>query len=80
MSWMGSDPSLQAVMLNSHVDVVPVFPVSDCTVQAHCLQGSVTPIGIVLQSATAVKAKGQQTRLILPEEQRSSCFSSRSKL
>jgi len=31
MSCMGSDPSLQAVMLNSHMDVVPVFPVSDRT-------------------------------------------------
>ena len=28
MSWLGSDPSLQSIMLNSHMDVVPVFPVS----------------------------------------------------
>ncbi|XP_065889540.1 aminoacylase-1-like [Dysidea avara] len=26
MSWMGSDPSLQAILFNSHMDVVPVFP------------------------------------------------------
>ena len=27
LTWEGSDPSLPSVMLNSHVDVVPVFPV-----------------------------------------------------
>ena len=27
MSWLGSNPSLQSIMLNSHMDVVPVFPV-----------------------------------------------------
>ena len=28
ITWEGSDPSLPSVMLNSHIDVVPVFPVS----------------------------------------------------
>lgn len=28
ITWEGSDPSLLSVMLNSHIDVVPVFPVS----------------------------------------------------
>ena len=28
ITWEGSDPSLSSVMLNSHIDVVPVFPVS----------------------------------------------------
>ncbi|XP_044168233.1 aminoacylase-1-like [Acropora millepora] len=27
LSWEGSDPSLPSIMLNSHMDVVPVFPV-----------------------------------------------------
>jgi len=40
---------------------------------SHC-KGGVTPIATVLQSATVAKAKGQWTRLILHEEQRSSCF------
>jgi len=39
-------------------------------------QGGVTPIATVLRSVTAVKAKGQWTRLILNEEQWSSCFPS----
>ena len=26
LSWVGSDPSLSTIMLNSHMDVVPVFP------------------------------------------------------
>ena len=26
LSWEGSDPSLSTIMLNSHMDVVPVFP------------------------------------------------------
>ena len=26
MTWVGSDTSLGSVMLNSHIDVVPVFP------------------------------------------------------
>lgn len=25
MSWIGSEPSLSAILLNSHMDVVPVF-------------------------------------------------------
>ena len=25
-TWVGSDPSLGSIMLNSHIDVVPVFP------------------------------------------------------
>ena len=29
MSWLGSNPSLQSIMLNSHMDVVPVFPVCE---------------------------------------------------
>ena len=37
-------------------------------------QGGVTPIATVLQSATAVKVKGQWRRLILDEEQRSTCL------
>lgn len=28
ITWQGSDPSLPSLMLNSHMDVVPVFPVS----------------------------------------------------
>ena len=28
MTWEGEDPSLSSVMLNSHTDVVPVFPES----------------------------------------------------
>ena len=28
ITWEGGDPSLPSVMLNSHIDVVPVFPVS----------------------------------------------------
>lgn len=26
LTWRGSDPSLPSIMLNSHLDVVPVFP------------------------------------------------------
>ena len=26
MSWIGSDPTKSSVLLNSHMDVVPVFP------------------------------------------------------
>ena len=29
MTWEGTRPELKAVMLNSHYDVVPVFPVSE---------------------------------------------------
>ena len=28
ITWEGTDPSLPSIMLNSHIDVVPVFPVS----------------------------------------------------
>jgi len=28
ITWGGTDPSLPSVLLNSHMDVVPVFPVS----------------------------------------------------
>jgi len=28
ISWEGTNPNLPAVLLNSHTDVVPVFPVS----------------------------------------------------
>jgi len=28
MSWEGKNPKLPSVLLNSHIDVVPVFPVS----------------------------------------------------
>jgi len=42
-------------------------------------QGVVTPIGIVLRSVTVVNAKCQQTRLILPKGQWSSCLSGKSK-
>ena len=28
ISWEGTDPSLSSVILNSHIDVVPVYPVS----------------------------------------------------
>jgi len=28
LTWEGSEPNLPSVMLNSHMDVVPVFPVS----------------------------------------------------
>ena len=28
MTWEGTDPSLPTVLLNSHIDVVPVYPVS----------------------------------------------------
>lgn len=28
LTWVGSDPSLPAILLNSHMDVVPVFEVS----------------------------------------------------
>lgn len=28
LTWEGSEPALQSVLLNSHMDVVPVFPVS----------------------------------------------------
>ena len=28
MTWEGKDPSLSSLMLNSHTDVVPVYPVS----------------------------------------------------
>jgi hypothetical protein len=28
MTWIGTDPSLPSICLNSHMDVVPVFPVS----------------------------------------------------
>lgn len=27
ITWVGQEPSLPAIMLNSHMDVVPVFPV-----------------------------------------------------
>ena len=27
ITWEGSNPSLPSIMLNSHMDVVPVFPV-----------------------------------------------------
>ena len=33
LTWTGSDPSLKSVMLNSHIDVVPVDEVSLSTVQ-----------------------------------------------
>ena len=29
MTWEGKDPTLKSVVLNSHTDVVPVYPVSD---------------------------------------------------
>ena len=28
LTWEGSEPNLPSVMLNSHMDVVPVYPVS----------------------------------------------------
>ena len=28
ITWEGQDPSLPSIILNSHIDVVPVFPVS----------------------------------------------------
>jgi aminoacylase len=28
LTWEGSEPALPSVLLNSHMDVVPVFPVS----------------------------------------------------
>ena len=28
MTWEGKNPKLASVLLNSHIDVVPVFPVS----------------------------------------------------
>lgn len=28
LTWEGSEPNLPSVLLNSHMDVVPVFPVS----------------------------------------------------
>ena len=28
MTWVGEDPSLKSILLNSHTDVVPVYPVS----------------------------------------------------
>jgi len=28
ISWQGSNPHLPSLLLNSHIDVVPVFPVS----------------------------------------------------
>jgi len=28
LTWQGLEPALPAVLLNSHMDVVPVFPVS----------------------------------------------------
>jgi aminoacylase len=28
LTWMGQDPSLPSILLNSHMDVVPVFEVS----------------------------------------------------
>ena len=28
LTWKGTDPNCRSVMLNSHMDVVPVFPVS----------------------------------------------------
>jgi Acetylornithine deacetylase/Succinyl-diaminopimelate desuccinylase and related deacylases len=29
LTWEGSEPNLPSVLLNSHMDVVPVFPVSN---------------------------------------------------
>jgi len=44
------------------------------------IQGSVTLIATVLRSATAIKVKGQWTRLILAEEQQPNCFPERSRV
>lgn len=30
LTWKGTDPSLKTIMLNSHIDVVPVEPVNAC--------------------------------------------------
>jgi len=46
---------------------------------AYTYQGGVIFIGNILRSVTAVKVESQRTRLILPEGQQPSCFSSRSK-
>ena len=29
LTWKGTDPSLESIMLNSHMDVVTVYPVSN---------------------------------------------------
>jgi len=31
MTWEGKNPSLPSLLLNSHMDVVPVFVVSTCS-------------------------------------------------
>ena len=31
ITWKGKEPDLPSIMLNSHIDVVPVFPVSSLT-------------------------------------------------
>ena len=47
ITWEGKDPSLPSLMLNSHIDVVPVFPVGH-TYICTCI---IRIVGCVLSSA-----------------------------
>jgi hypothetical protein len=37
LTWEGSEPALPSVLLNSHMDVVPVFPVSSALIRTRLL-------------------------------------------
>jgi hypothetical protein len=41
LTWEGSEPALPSVLLNSHMDVVPVFPVSSALKTDQIIEASV---------------------------------------